>query len=173
MNKQSQYFEKSLGMNLEDSTLPTEVTEHNGCAFKHQASLQGLRALIVEDDVDTRDLFGLVIQEAGAEVIGAASASEAISTARNWYPDLLICDIHLPDEDGYTLLHKIRLLEAEVGKQILAIAITAGRFKEENCLQTLSRGFQEYLLKPIDLDQFLILLTELAECSHQPQQLAV
>ncbi|NJR61738.1 MAG: response regulator [Cyanobacteria bacterium CRU_2_1] len=152
---------KSLTVKLEDITLPTQESESNWSDSQNKVlNLCGLQTLVVDNDVDTRDLLSFVLQEKGAEVIGAASTSEAISATTNWYPDVLICDICLPDEDGYTLLRKVRALEAEVGKQIPAIAIT-GLLREEDCPKIVSEGFQKYLPKPTDLDELVRVVAEL------------
>lgn len=123
--------------------------------------LEGLQVLIVDDDVDTVDLFSIVLKAQGAEVCGATSSAEAIAIANQHYPDLLISDIRLSDEDGYTLLRKMKLLATTVEKQLSAVAIT-GLLREEDCSKIVSEGFQTYLSKPTDIDLLIEVVAGLA-----------
>src|SRR5262249_27168391 len=70
--------------------------------------LRGVRVLAVEDDPDTLEMLKFVLAESGAEVMTAASASEALSTLERWHPNALISDLAMPDEDGYDLLAQLR-----------------------------------------------------------------
>jgi two-component system, OmpR family, response regulator len=155
---------ETLEMHLKEPALLLEEIEIGRSDCRDQVlGLEGLRALIVDDDKDTRDLFSFVLKGEGAEVTEAASAVEALSAASDWHPDVLICDICLPGEDGYALLHKIRALEARVGKHIPAIAITAFPLKEEDFLRMALAGFRKCLLKPTDIEELITTIAELAE----------
>ncbi|MEH2067112.1 MAG: response regulator [Nostoc sp.] len=125
-------------------------------------SFDGLRLLVVDDNSDTRKLFTLLFKLEGAEVIAAASASEALEIISFFKPDILISDIYLPDEDGYSLLLKVRNLEANRGRKIPAIAMTASANDEDSTRAFLS-GFQIYLCKPIDLNKLTSMVASLAE----------
>ncbi len=81
-------------------------------------------------------------------------------------PDILISDICLPDEDGYSLLQKIRKLEVKRGGNIPAIAITASS-NQENSIRSLLAGFQIHLCKPIDLDELSAVVTNLVGFKQQ------
>src|SRR4030095_8913931 len=74
-------------------------------------SLGGLRVLAVDDEPDTCELLRTLLARSGAEVRTAASAAEALATLEGWTPDILVSDIGMPGEDGYTLLRKIRARE--------------------------------------------------------------
>ena len=111
-------------------------------------SLDGLRVLVVDDQFDTRELLGAVLEEYGVRVTSVASSAEALEALKNFEFDVLLSDIGMPDEDGYTLIRKVRELEAEK-RGIRAIAITAYA-GEDARTQALSAGFQMHLSKPID-----------------------
>ena len=88
-------------------------------------ALKGVRLLVVEDDADSREMLVTVFERCGAMVSAAASAGEAMEAMRRATPDVLVCDIGLPGEDGYELIRKVRALEAEKGGRIPALALTA------------------------------------------------
>ncbi|WP_269141641.1 ATP-binding protein [Nostoc commune] len=113
------------------------------------AQLQNLCILVVDDDADARILMQTVLQNAGADVLVAASVKEALALLEQQSPTLLISDISMPDEDGFTLIRQIRSHTIEQGGQIPAIALTA--FAEaKNEQRILKAGFQLFIAKPID-----------------------
>ena len=111
--------------------------------------LLGTQILVVEDETDTRDFIQLMLVEAGAEVTALASAQEAIACLQHWQPHLLISDIGMPQEDGFSFLRTYRRLEQQRGGFIPAIALTAYA-REEDRQQAFEAGFQVHLIKPID-----------------------
>ncbi|MUG99088.1 response regulator [Scytonema sp. UIC 10036] len=116
-----------------------------------QSSLEGLRILIVDDEADIRELVAFILEESGAEVCITKSAGEALTVIEKSVPDMLVCDIGMPDVDGYMLMRQIRALPPEKGGQMLAVALTAYA-GEYNQKQALVAGFQMHLSKPIDPD---------------------
>ncbi|MEJ6480281.1 response regulator [Nostoc punctiforme UO1] len=130
-------------------------------------SFKGLRLLVVDDDPDTRTLLTFLFELDGAEIITAASAGAAIEIMSFFKPDILISDIYLPDENGCSLLVKLRNLEAKRGRKIPAIALTASAFDEDRN-RALLAGYDIYRCKPIDLDDLsstvasLVMLEEYA-----------
>jgi signal transduction histidine kinase/DNA-binding response OmpR family regulator len=124
--------------------------------------LAGYRVLVVDDEPDAREVITTVVQRAGAEVTAAGSVREAIDAFRTARPDLLVSDIAMPDDDGYSLIRAIRLLAADAGGATPAIALTAYA-REEDRAAALSAGFQHHLSKPCDPTELLSLLAELAE----------
>ena len=111
-------------------------------------ALEGVRLLVVEDDADTREMLVMVFERSGAMVTAAASAGEATEAMRRAIPDLLVCDIGLPGEDGLELIRKVRALEAEKGGRIPALALTAyaGPVHREKAL---AAGFDKQVSKPV------------------------
>jgi len=129
--------------------------------------LNGLRLLVVDDDLDTRELLTILFAEDGAEVIAVDCVDEALAAVEQLNPDILISDIKLIGEDGYTLIQKIRGFDAKRVREIPAIALT-GQAREEDRIQALSRGFHRHVTKPIDLDEFLAVVNNLARQLIQP-----
>ena len=110
--------------------------------------LYGLKLLVVDDDVDTRELIDWVLRRAGAEVVTAGSAREALDALEKDRFHLLISDIAMPEEDGYSLLKKVRALAPEHSGRIPAIALTAHSMVTDR-LQSLRAGFQSHVPKPV------------------------
>jgi PAS domain S-box-containing protein len=124
---------------------PTSVTE---------SSLSGLQVLVVDDDTDTREYVTTVLQESGAEVTAVDSVQSALLMIAKSLPDVLISDISMPEEDGYTLIRKIRSFQPEQGRDLPAIALTAYA-RPQDCQQALDAGFQMYVSKPVEPNQLI------------------
>jgi len=110
--------------------------------------LYGLKILVVDDDVDTRELIEWVLKRVGAEVTSVGSAREALEVLEREKPHILVSDIAMPEEDGFALLKKIRALPPERGGRIPAIALTAHSLVQDR-LQSLRAGFQSHVPKPV------------------------
>lgn len=111
-------------------------------------SLQGMHILVVDDDKDTRELIAHIVEGCSAKVTTTSSASEALQILSNSKPDILLSDIGMPEEDGYSLISKIRTLPGEV-QQIPAIALTAFA-RVEDKKAAIAAGFQQHLVKPVN-----------------------
>jgi CheY-like chemotaxis protein len=116
--------------------------------------LRGTRVLVVDDDADNREMLAMILEHSGAVVATADSASEALRVLEKEHSQVLISDIGLPDEDGYSLLRKIRALSKARGGEIPAIALT-GYGSQEDRAQANAGGFQAHLTKPVALDEML------------------
>ena len=124
-------------------------------------SLEGLKVLVVDDEADTRELIREVLKECGSEVILSRSAAEALEALEKHKPDILISDLGMPDEDGYSLITKIRALPAERGGHIPAAALTAYA-RAEDRMRVLRSGFQFHLPKPVDSAELVTVVASLA-----------
>ena len=112
--------------------------------------LNEARILIVDDEENTRELLKLVFENCRATVETAASSGEALEKIKALPPDLIVSDIGMPGEDGYTLMRKIRDWEKETGREpIPALALTANA-RAEDRRQALDAGFQVHVSKPIE-----------------------
>jgi CheY-like chemotaxis protein len=142
-----------------ESVHPTQGDEI--MSFEDLPSLQGLKILVVDDEADTRELIREVLKECGSEVITSRSAEEALAALEEHKPDILISDLGMPDEDGYSLISKIRALPDERGGQIPAAALTAYA-RAEDRMRVLRSGFQFHLPKPIDSAELVTVVASLA-----------
>ncbi len=122
--------------------------------------LFGVRVLVVDDDDDTRDLIAFILEQYKAQVTQAASASEALAAIAREHPDILLSDISMPDEDGYSLIRKVRNLEAEKGWHIPAVALTAFASAKERT-QALCAGFQMHVSKPVEASELVSIVANL------------
>lgn len=130
--------------------MPAKPNSQPTLADSSQAvDLSQLRILLVDDEVDMRDLGQFVLEQQGAQVIVAASAPEALQVFDHQPPDMLISDIGMPTIDGYMLIRQIRRRSPEQGGQVPAIALTAyaGEYDQQ---QALAAGFQRHLPKPVE-----------------------
>jgi CheY-like chemotaxis protein/anti-sigma regulatory factor (Ser/Thr protein kinase) len=127
-------------------------------------SLSGLRALIVDDEEDVRTLMTMTLQHYGAQAQVVASGQEALEMLARQTPeehfDVLICDIGMPSEDGYTIMRKVRALPPDKGATIPAIALTAyGR--AEDRIRALAAGFHTHVAKPVEPDELAAVILSL------------
>jgi PAS domain S-box-containing protein len=122
--------------------------------------LTGLSILVVEDERDSRDLVEMVLSSGGAEVKTTASAKEAIESLLNEKFDLLISDIGMPEEDGFSLIAKVRKLPAEQNGNIPAIALTAYA-RSEDRIKALRSGFQMHISKPVEHSELIAVAANL------------
>jgi signal transduction histidine kinase/DNA-binding response OmpR family regulator len=126
----------------------------NGVAPGFLKILKGLRVLVVDDEADSRDLVSAILTRCGSDVNCCESAAEGIKAFKSWKPDLLVSDIGMPVEDGYSLITKLRKLKTKRAREVPAIALTAYATKEDQ-ERTLSSGFQMHVAKPIDPEKLI------------------
>jgi PAS domain S-box-containing protein len=130
--------------------------------FDTNQVLEGLRVLVVEDEPDAREMLLFILGQCGADVFAVGSASEAIKALEEGEPvDVLVSDIEMPGEDGYSLLRKVRMLEADRGGKIPAAALTAYA-RAEDRMRALSAGFQIHVPKPVEPAELVAVVASLA-----------
>ncbi len=110
--------------------------------------LEGLRVLVVEDFADARETVRIVLQREGAVVTEAASAAEALAFLQAGPFDIIVGDIGMPEEDGLSMIQRIRGLPGQAGRTP-AIALTAWGMDEDR-ERALAAGYQAYIVKPTD-----------------------
>jgi CheY-like chemotaxis protein len=125
------------------------------------SALQGKKILLVEDDLLCAEMFRVFLEGEGAEIKTSARTFEALDVLREWMPDLIISDLGLPDEDGISLIKKIRSNSHHVN--VPAIALT-GYGKDEGA-RAMAAGFQLYISKPVEPDQLLNVVNKLLQCT--------
>jgi PAS domain S-box-containing protein len=126
----------------------------------HTSSLEGLRVLLVDDETDGRELVTIMLEQNGVQVKAAASADEALQTFAEWKPDVLVSDIGMPEEDGYSLIRKVRALPLEQGGNVPAAALT-GYVSQEDYSKALSAGYHSHIKKPVELDELISVVASL------------
>jgi PAS domain S-box-containing protein len=112
-------------------------------------SLIGIRVLVVDDEADIRDFITTILEQYAAEVQAVASVKEALDIIAHFKPDVLISDIGMPGEDGYSLIRKVRSQPPEKGGNIPAAALTAYA-RAEDRMRAIQSGYQLHLPKPVE-----------------------
>lgn len=140
--------------------------------FSNQiTSLQGLKILVVDNNIDCGDLMRMMLELYNVEIKVAFLVQQAVEIFLQWQPDVIVSEIALPQEDGYALIHQVRTITGERGKEVLAIAVTAQGTKEMS-QRALSAGFDLWFTKPLNFDEFLAVLGCLAICQQSSYAIA-
>ncbi len=123
-------------------------------------SLDGLLILVVDDEEDTRQLLVQSLTFYGATVTTADSAEAAFVALQEKNPDLMVSDIGMPDEDGYSLIRRIRLLTDPQHRDVPAIALTAFT-RAQDRMRALTSGYQNHVSKPVEPDELATVIASL------------
>ena len=123
--------------------------------------LNGLRVLIVDDDVEGREAMTAVLEKEGVRVTAVSSPDEALEAIRRESPDVLLSDIEMPGEDGHSFIRRVRELPADRGGEIPAAALTAYA-RGEDRQKALRAGFQVHVAKPVRPEELTAVIAELA-----------
>lgn len=139
-----------------------QESDSNG---KAESSLKGLRILAIDDEPDVRDMLQTLLEDCGANVMTASSAQEGLAALTMWKPHVLISDIGMPEEDGYSLIRKIRALSPEEGADVPAIALT-GYVRVEERMRALEAGYQMFVPKPVETNELISMIGDLCRTSN-------
>jgi len=137
------------------------ATTDLGVPFDNPPALNGVRVLLVDDEADSREFLVAALEECEAKVFAAASASEALEAVSQFKPHVLVSDIGMPLEDGYSLIRKVRQLSPEQGGEIPAIALTAYA-RAEDRMKAIASGFQMHIPKPVEPAELVTVVASLA-----------
>jgi ATP-binding cassette, subfamily B, bacterial len=148
---------------------PARLPESAEPARLPSPTLGGLKIMVIDDQDDARDALHYGLRAHGARVEAVASAAAALSLLTRLptddWPNALVCDIAMPDEDGYTFIRKLRQMEADrriaLTQRVPAIALS-GYADSEDRTRSLLAGFQMHLAKPVPLDELVAALAGLA-----------
>jgi PAS domain S-box-containing protein len=124
--------------------------------------LDGIHVLIVDDERDARELMTTILTQSGAVVTAASGVADALNKLQLVKPDLLLSDIEMAAEDGYSLIRKVRVLEKDGGRRIPAIALTA-HARPSDRLRALSEGFQIHIPKPVEPAELVLAIANLID----------
>nr|WP_290228130.1 response regulator [Trichocoleus desertorum] len=128
----------------------------------HPRLMKELQVLVVDNDPDSRHLLSVLFATYGIRTIAAALVCEAIAILQDIKPDLLISELALPGEDGYSLMQQVKALESRHQVQIPAIALT-GHGRKDDRVRALAAGFCKHLAKPVDLDELIATVADLTK----------
>ena len=131
--------------------------------------LHGLRVLVVDDEEDARDIVAAMLKHEGAEVQTAPSAHEGMDLVTRFLPHVLVSDVGMPEEDGYSFVARVRRLPPQTGGSTPSIALTAYTSAEDR-RRALAAGFDVHLGKPIDLDHLVSVIVQLSQSSPRAAQ---
>ncbi len=173
VNKGSTFTIKLPTLSHEPVSISSESAKENGTELNFDSFLglspvqkmnnrllQGIKALTVGDHLDALEMYKMILEIYGAEVVGAASVETAMVAFTSFRPDIIISDIGVSDVDGYTLVRRIRSLEMDKCGDTPAIALTA--FSEPQYrTQALLAGFQMHITKPIGLYELVEVVAKL------------
>lgn len=141
--------------------MKSQLNNSDNAVSDYSKELEGLKLLVVEDDFDGRTLVKTILEQCGANVVAVDNARDAFEEIKNNRFDVLLSDIGMPGEDGYSLIKKIRSLPLEKGGQIPAAALTAYAAVEDR-MRVLRSGFQTHVPKPIETDELIAVVANLA-----------
>jgi signal transduction histidine kinase/ActR/RegA family two-component response regulator len=127
-----------------------------------RAPLQGAQLLVVDDDQDALDMLSMLLEEAGASVRTATSAVEALALLRWLRPHVLLSDLAMPDEDGYSLIRSLRTTERHGGRRTPAVALTA-YVRVQDRARAVDAGFDVFVEKPVDPDELVSVIAGLLD----------
>jgi PAS domain S-box-containing protein len=123
--------------------------------------LSAIKVLVVDDEVDGRDLIRFVLEDSGANVITAEDGKQALALVAEQKPDVIVSDIGMPEMDGYEFIKRVRAFEKGSGNYIPAIALTAFA-RSEDRTRALQAGFMIHVTKPVEADEFLATVASIA-----------
>ncbi len=118
-------------------------------SLMREFDLRGLRVLVVDDEQDTLEIISLLLRRFGATVRTSLSSGHALEVFNDWKPNVLISDVGMPGEDGYTFISKVRSLPPEAGGETPALALTA-YVREEDRLRSIAAGYEMHVKKPVE-----------------------
>ena len=137
-------------------TTATVPTSAEACV-----EIAGLKVVVVDDEPDARGLLQRLLEDCDAEVVVAATANEAIDLVKRHRPDVLVSDIGMPGEDGYSLIRRLRQLAADEGGATPAVALTAYA-RADDRINVVLAGFQHHLSKPVEPAELIAIVASLA-----------
>jgi PAS domain S-box-containing protein len=123
--------------------------------------LHGVIVLVVDDQEDARDLMSQALGACGADVVTAVSVADALAAFDRRRPDVILSDIEMPGEDGYSLIRRVRERGADRGGRVPAAALTAYARSEDRAA-ALAAGFQRHVAKPVDPGDLAAVVAALA-----------
>jgi signal transduction histidine kinase/ActR/RegA family two-component response regulator len=145
---------RAVGVAADPGPSHVASSDGDGARPREAGALDGLKVLVVDDEPDARDLLAAVLTQAGGEVQTAGSAAVAFDTVVRFRPHVLVSDIGMPDENGYSLIRRLRALQQDACGTIPSLALTAYARAEDRA-HALAAGFTAHLGKPVSPDELV------------------
>ena len=155
-------FTVELPVMVGRTVLSTEPAHGYPSTLETTLSLTGMRVLVVDDDVDAREMLAIALKQYGADVQLTASAEEAVAAATVQCPDVLVSDIEMPEATGYDLIRRLRQSENPALRRLPAVALTAYA-RTEDRVRALIAGFQTHVPKPVEPAELVTVIASLAQ----------
>jgi CheY-like chemotaxis protein len=130
--------------------------------FHSSQTLDGVKILIVDDEPESLLLLSTMLTQSGAYIKTAASAEEGFAQVKEWKPDVIVSDIGLPGEDGYSFMKRVKIWTRQAGVWIPAVALTAYA-RTEDRMKALASGYQIHVPKPVEPAELITVLVSLVE----------
>jgi PAS domain S-box-containing protein len=130
--------------------------------FQSSQTLEGVKILIVDDEPESLLLLSTMLTESGAYIKTAASAVEGLARVKEWSPDVIVSDIGMPGEDGYSFMKRVKTWTRQAGVWIPAVALTAYA-RTEDRMKALASGYQIHVPKPVEPAELITVLVSLVE----------
>ncbi len=163
------HFRVTLPLTVASKLLPEAPVRGLEPTSGTRVRLDGLRVLVVDDDPDALELASSILGDAGAMVRTCGSASDALATIQEWRPDVIVSDIEMPGEDGYSLIRRVRALDETTLAQTPTVALTAyGRMEDR--AHALSSGYTMHIPKPVDPEEFTTIVASVARILRPTQR---
>jgi CheY-like chemotaxis protein len=154
-------FIVTLPLITAERSLKNSSHELEGQSFHGRASsLVDLKILVIDDELDARELIKRILARCSAEVITAVSATEGLEILKLERPDIIISDIGMPEKNGYQFILEVRNLSVEDGGATPAIALTAFA-RHDDAARALDAGYQKHLSKPVDAFELINVVADL------------
>lgn len=147
---------------LSEATSSASTSANGDLAFDCPPDLAGVKVLAVDDEADARKLLGALFKQCGATVETCSSAAEAVKMIEEFEPDVLVSDIGMPGEDGYSLIRKVREAEKKTGGRLPAVALTAFA-RTEDRFHALSAGYNMHVPKPVEPAELALVISRLVK----------
>jgi CheY-like chemotaxis protein len=152
----------SVELPISASAAPSGLRKPDGAGlFDDEPTLLGLHVLVVDDEPDARELVAAVLERKGATITAVGTVAEALMTIEQTLPDVILSDLGMPGEDGYSLIRKLRAQSPERGGRIPAAALTAYASAQDRT-RALLAGFQSHVPKPIEASELAAVIANLA-----------
>jgi len=152
-----------------DATPPeSEQHERSSSSRRRPGVLDGLRLLVVDDDRDAREVLEEALTGAGCSVRAADSAAQGLEVVQSFRPHVIVSDVGMPNEDGYSFMRHVRELGARQGGDVPSIALT-GYARQGDRTLAIAAGFTAHVAKPVVPDDIVELVANLAADARQKE----